>query len=106
MLVLLDECVPESLRPAFRRHAAQTVRFRGWKGVSNGALIARAAEAGFGAIVTADQLLYPEQKVRIAGLRVVVLPTNRLSRLLACVPEIENAIDAASPGAVVTLALD
>lgn len=106
MLVLLDECVPESLRPAFRRHEAQTVRFRGWKGVSNGALIARAIEAGFGAIVTADQLLYPEQKIQLTELRIVVLPTNRLSRLLDCVPEIENAIDAALPGTVAILALD
>jgi hypothetical protein len=105
VLVLLDECVPESLRPQFVRHEAQTVRFRGWKGLSNGASIERAVDAGFAAIVTADKLLHPERKVRLAGLRVIVLPTNRLARLQAAGPAIEAAIESAAAGAVVELAL-
>jgi len=101
--VLLDECVPEILRTKFVRHDVETVRFRGWKGETNGRLIALALEAGFHAIVTADRFLYPDHKVSAAGLRVIVLTTNRLRLLAEAVPAIEELIDTTPVGTTAVL---
>lgn len=98
MRVLPDECVPEVLRTKFERHEVETVRFRGWKGETNGRPISLALEAGFHAIVTADRFLYPDHKVRAAGLRVIVLTTNRLRLLTEAVPAIENLINSTPAG--------
>jgi hypothetical protein len=52
--VLLDECLPgRKLKPAFPSHDVRTVADMGWRGVKNGALLAR-AEAEFDAFVTVD----------------------------------------------------
>jgi predicted nuclease of predicted toxin-antitoxin system len=47
--ILIDECLPTRCRTWFPGHTVETVEFRGWKGVLNGALLARAVAAGFGA---------------------------------------------------------
>lgn len=103
MRVLLDECVPEILRTKFERHDVETVRFRGWKGETNGRLIALALEAGFHVIVTADRFIYPDHKVKAAGLRVIVLTTNRLRLLAEAVPAIEKLIDTTPAGTIAVL---
>lgn len=104
MRVLLDECVPESLRLGFVRSVVETVGFRGWKGTTNGELLARAAQAGFDAIVTADRRPYPENAVALAGIRVIVLPANRLRVLQGRIAEIEDALFTTPPGGVKELA--
>jgi hypothetical protein len=104
MRVLLDECVPEALRRGFVRCAVETVGFRGWKGTTNGELLARAAQAGFEAIVTADRLLYPQNSVALSGIRVIVLPTNRLRVLQSRIAEIEEALFSTPPGRVAEIA--
>ena len=55
MRILIDECLPTRCRAWFPGHGVETVEFRGWKGVLNGALLARAVEAGFEVLLTADQ---------------------------------------------------
>ena len=54
MRILIDECLPTRCRTWFPGHTVETVEFRGWKGVLNGALLARAVEAGFEVLLTAD----------------------------------------------------
>jgi hypothetical protein len=46
--ILIDACLPTRCRTWFPGHTVETVEFRGWKGVLNGALLARAIDAGFG----------------------------------------------------------
>lgn len=104
MRVLLDECVPEALRLGFTQCTVETVGFRGWKGITNGELLARATQAGFEAIVTADRLLYPQNAVALAGIRVIVLPTNRLRVLQGRIAEIEETLLSTPPGRVAELA--
>jgi hypothetical protein len=53
-LVLLDENLPQKLRLFLTGHEVVSVAYQGWAGISNGALIAAAEEAGFDAIITAD----------------------------------------------------
>ena len=54
MRVLLDEDIPIRLRLHFGTNVrVETVEYRGWKGLKNGALL-RAAEQHFDVLVTTD----------------------------------------------------
>ena len=73
MRVLLDECLPgRKLKPAFPDHDVQTVADMGWRGVKNGALLAK-AEPVFDASVTVDSSLRYQQNTATVDLLVVVL---------------------------------
>jgi hypothetical protein len=50
-----------------------TVRQQGWSGLENGALLRRAAEAGFSVFLTADQNIEFQQNLEGFGIGVVVL---------------------------------
>jgi hypothetical protein len=96
--VLLDENLPQKLRLLLAGHAVATVAYQGWAGTSNGALIAAAEEAGFDAMITADQGINYQQNLKGRRLAVVVLSTNRNSLLIENALRIVAAIDAAQPG--------
>lgn len=55
MLILLDENLPHRLRLLLPGHDVRTTAYQGWSGLSNGALLKAAEDAGFDAIITADQ---------------------------------------------------
>jgi hypothetical protein len=76
-----------------------TVPQRGWASLRDGDLLARAS-AEFDAFVTADQGLEHQQDLRRFGIAVLVLvaPSNRLSDLLPCVPNLLQALASAAPG--------
>jgi len=96
--VLLDENLPQNLRLLLTGHAVATVAFQGWAGISNGALVAAAEQAGFDVMITADQGLNYQQNFIGRALAVVVLSTNRNSLVIENTSRISAAIDAAQPG--------
>lgn len=103
MRVLLDECLPgRKLRPAFASHDVRTVADMGWRGVKNGALLARAAPL-FDAFVTVDANLPHQQNTPAVGLIIVVLRarSNRLEHLLPLITEAAAALDRGQPGEVI-----
>jgi hypothetical protein len=102
-LVLLDENLPQNLRLLLTGHTVMTVAYRGWAGMSNGALIAAAEEAGFDVMITADQGLNYQQNLKDRRLAVVVLSTNKNSLVIENAPRILSAIDAAQPGGFIFL---
>lgn len=57
MKVLFDQGTPVPLRNHLPRHAVETAYERGWGGLRNGELLARAEAEGFDALVTTDQNL-------------------------------------------------
>jgi hypothetical protein len=61
MRILLDECVDEDFRHAITGHACQSCRFAGFKGLTNGKLLAAAEAAGFNVIVTEDSNVRHQQ---------------------------------------------
>ena len=97
-LVLLDENLPQKLRLHLGNHTVNTVGYRGWAGISNGALIAAAEQAGFDVMISADQGLNYQQNLKGRRLAVVVLSTNRSSLVIANALLIRDAIDLALPG--------
>lgn len=76
MRVLLDECVPRTLKQELDDHEAQTVVEIGWSGIENGALLRRAA-ADFDVLVTVDTNLEHQQNVAALPLPVIVIYSDR-----------------------------
>jgi hypothetical protein len=54
MKLLIDEGIDVRFRLRFTGHDAFTVAYLKWKGIKNGALIARAASEGFAALIPCD----------------------------------------------------
>ena len=105
MRVLFDEPMP---RPYAREivadgHEVLTVRQMRWAGTSNGELLQKAANAGFGAVVTVDRNLEYQQNVAQAEIGVVVLvvQSNRIEDLLPLAAEFLQALDRIQPGQVI-----
>lgn len=101
MKILLDECVPAPLVKSLPGHECETVMFRKWNGVRNGALL-RLAQSEFDVFLTADQNLQYEQNLTGFDLAGVQVSTNDLVRLMAAANAILEAIVSAEVG-VVTL---
>jgi hypothetical protein len=84
MRVLLDECLPRSLKKHPPGHDVITVPEAGWSGTTNGQLL-RIAAGKFDAFVTIDNNMIHQQSLGGLPFIVVVLlaQTNRLISL-AC----------------------
>ena len=102
MKVLLDECVPSPLRKVLSNHQVVTIDELGWKGIKNGALVAKAV-GRFDALITADKNLRYQQNLSARGIAILELPTNHWPTLRRYVSEIQRALDALKPNEYVTL---
>jgi hypothetical protein len=96
--ILIDECLPTRCHTWFPGRTVETVEFRGWKGVLNGTLLARAIEAGFEVLLTADRMMVRQHGFSKLPLAVVVTPGNRLSILNGLKETIVVAVERATPG--------
>ena len=101
MRILLDENLPHRLRALLPGHDARTTAYQGWAGLSNGALLRAADEAGFDAMITADQGIRYQQNRIDYRLALIVLSTNKETRIAANVESILAALNAATAGAFV-----
>jgi predicted nuclease of predicted toxin-antitoxin system len=86
--VLLEESLPRTLARQFSDLILETVLDRGWAGLKNGELLARAA-ADFDVFLTADQNLKYQQNLKGFDIGVVVMAakSNRVADLLPLVAE-------------------
>ena len=93
MLVLLDECVPRSLRMELPEQDVQAVPDMGWASIENGALL-RLAAGRFDVFVTTDQRLSYQQNAMDIGIAIVVLVAqrNKLEFLRPLIPELREAL--------------
>lgn len=103
MRVLLDEQLPRQLARHLVELEVATVQQQGWAGLTNGALLERAAESAFDMFLTADQNLEFQQNLARSRLAVVVLvaPSNTIEDLLPLVPRLLATLPHARPGGVV-----
>lgn len=102
MRVLLDESLPKRLVRAFEGHEAFTVTQMGWSSTVNGALLRRAVESGFTALVTADQSMEYQQSVQHLDIAVIVLlgRTNRIEHLEPLFPRLLETLPTVRGGSV------
>jgi predicted nuclease of predicted toxin-antitoxin system len=97
--VLLDESLPRDLRDAIVGHDVDSVHGRRWTGLSNGALLHAAREAGVEVLVTVDRNMEHQQNIQGAGLALIVLRahSNRLPDLLPLVPRLLEVLPTVRP---------
>lgn len=100
MRVLLDENLPHRLRNGLTTHELVTVRYQGWSGLKNGALLRAAEEAGFQVFLTGDQTVSHEQNFAIRQIAVVVLSAIEWHIICHSLQAVQAAIDAAAPGSL------
>jgi hypothetical protein len=101
--LLLDENLPHQLRHELPGHDCFTVAYMGWAGVENGELLARAATAGFDALLTKDTKLQYEQNLTNLPIAVVILraPSNDVDDVRPLIPALLGAL-AALPAKAIT----
>lgn len=80
MKVLLDENMPHEVRHLLPGHEVFTVAFKGWRGVRNGNLLARAAAEGFDVVVTLDASMPAQQNVEALPIGIIVLRPQKSSK--------------------------
>ena len=103
MRLLLDENLDERLRHYFPSQlAVETVRFRRWSGMLDGAILEK-ARSDFDVLVTADQKLTEQQAISEEYVAVIVLhaATNRIEDHLRMLPKILPELESVSRGQVV-----
>lgn len=103
MRVFLDECVDRRLARDIAGHDVRTAGDQGWRGVTNGRLMALVS-GNFDVFVTVDRNLSYQQNLKSLPFSVIVLHarTNRLADLQPLIPGLLNAI-ATAPTGVVTI---
>jgi len=94
----LDEMLHVAFAEHLHGHEVRTVARQGWKGLSNGALLGRAVDHGFEALVTADTNMEHQQDLKKFALRVIIVPAQELEDLAALAPSILAALASAAPG--------
>jgi Domain of unknown function (DUF5615) len=100
MRILLDENLPHKLRRLLAGHDVRTAAYQGWAGLTNGALLKAAEDAGFDAILTADQGIRYQQNRKNSRVALIVLSDNDESPIAANVDAILAAIGMVQPGAL------
>ena len=74
----------------------------GWDRLRNGDLIQMAEEA-FDVLITSDQKLKYQQNLTGRKIRIIVLPTNHLRKVLELAPKIAGALSQVSPGVLLEI---
>ena len=73
MRLLLDECVPRSLKDDLAGHDVEHVVDRGWSSKRNGELLKLMVAEGFEALLTVDQNIEFQQNLKGLGISVIVV---------------------------------
>jgi predicted nuclease of predicted toxin-antitoxin system len=106
--ILLDHCVPRSLRSWLTGHDVHTAYERGWATLKNGAHLTAGESEGFEILVTTDQNLPYQQSLSGRAIAVVILAgkTNRVADLSTLMAMAIKQLAIVRPGAVITIGPD
>ncbi len=99
MRVLLDENLPADLRKDFPAHEIFSIRYLGWAGKKNGALLKLMLENGFKALLTYDKNLRYQQNFSKYPITVFLLaaPLNTYDELTKLSPQVATYLDSGNP---------
>ncbi len=105
MRVLFDQGTPVPLPHALAGHSVSTAYELGWATLKNGELLTSAEEKGFEVLVTTDTNLRYQQNLSARKIAVVVLSTTRWPRIRTAVESVSSAVNSASVGSYVEVAV-
>ena len=99
MRVLLDECLPKTLKQEFQKYQVFTVPEMGWAGKTNGELI-RLAKEKFDVFITIDQNLQYQQNLKESEMTIILLrvKNNRSETFKPLVSKIKDALKTVDHG--------
>jgi len=103
--VLFDQGTPVPLRHALAGHSVSTAYELGWATLKNGELLTSAEEKGFDVLVTTDTNLRYQQNLSARKIAVVVLSTTSWPRIRTAVESVSSAVNSASVGSYVEVAV-
>lgn len=94
----LSEKLPDRLAPLDVRHVDEM----GWRGLKNGALMAKAIAHRFTSLVTADKNMPHQQNLRGKPIALIVLDIhpNVLETQIACIPDLMKLLPSVEPGQI------
>jgi hypothetical protein len=98
--ILFDQGVPAPLAVFLTGHSVVRAAQRGWSGIRNGDLLAK-AEGEFDALVTTDQNLAYQQNLERRRLAILVLGKGNWPQLQPHTARIAAAVDGLTPGGFV-----
>jgi len=100
MRVLLDENLDWRLKRNLSGHEVESVPLLGWAGIQNGALLRKAVETGFDALITMDGSMAHQQDLSAYPIPILVLRarSNRLQDTRPLMPSVLKARSLASKG--------
>lgn len=104
MHMLLDECLPRSLKHAILGPHVSTVQERGWSGKKNGELL-QLMKGTIDVFLTSDQNLQYQQNLQDIPFSIVVLvvPDNRLPTVSALMPQLNQLLPTLRAGMIVEI---
>lgn len=81
-------------------HEVHTVQYAGFKGLSNGELLRRAAAGGYEVLLTADRNIPTQQHLPAFGIALVLVRGSTLRQMMDQTEGLMAALAAARPGTV------
>lgn len=106
MKILFDQGTPVPLRRFLPGHTVDTAYERGWSELSNGTLLTKAEQEGYGLLVTTDRNLRYEQNLSNRQIAIVVLMTTSWPRIKKQTDRIQKIVDAIQPGTYQEIPID
>jgi len=105
MRILFDQGTPVPLRKALTNHEVTTAYERGWSELKNGELLNAAEEEGFEVFVTTDSNLKYQQNLQSRRIAIIMLTTTSWPRIRQAIETVVLAVDGASEGMYVEVAI-
>jgi predicted nuclease of predicted toxin-antitoxin system len=101
MRILLDECLPTSLKRDITDHQVATVVEMGWSGMKNGRLLT-IAETYFDILLTVDKGIEYQQNLESRQIAVAILDApNKVRLLRLLMPALLKALPDIQSGSIV-----
>ena len=98
MRVLFDNSTPRGIARSLHNHEVTEARAHGWDRLENGELLYAAEQAGYDVLVTPDRNIRYQQNLAGRKIALVVLGKGRWTLVKPYIPQIVDAVNAATPG--------
>lgn len=102
MKIIIDECVPHTVKKRLPQREIKTVQEMGWAGVKNGELL-KLVEAEFEIFITSDKNLRHQQNLQNRKIAILLLPSNQIPIIINLLPQINGELEKIKSGDFVEL---
>lgn len=98
MLILFDHGTPRSIARWLQGHVVVEAMARGGDGLTNGALLKAAEEAGFDLLLSTDKNIQYQQNLKGRRIAIVILGNSQRPAVHRYIDRVIAAVHSATPG--------